>query len=323
MIGDNLYLWGGNDVPQVHNNDEKTRLTSQIAIFSITSGVWNSRPTNGSPPLGVKGYSCTSSNDKIYFFGGWCSHDHCYHNSLNELDISTLTWTQLQSTDDSIKVMKRGYGGIMSSEQEGHHYLLFIGGHGSPPSTQLSDVQYYQLPSGIARTNEQNIYDLKTGNNINIILYILYILYYHISLISVNVTNYKVLIVNISISMYVIAYNSILLNESLLYLLLKYNTFCHVYYNIQSLLSILTITRCILFVFLLGQWIIPEIIGQCMPPAACFVMEAVNNTRAIIFGGIVENIVSNSLYILDIINRTVVSYIIIHTLTDNMLYNEC
>ena len=87
-------------------------------------------------------------------------------------------------------------------------------------------------------------------------------------------------------------------------------------YNIQSLLS--TLTRCFLFVLLLGQWIIPEIIGQCMPPNVGFVMEAVNNTRAIIFGGEVENTSSNTLYILDIINHTVVSYIIIHTLTDNI-----
>ena len=60
-----------------------------------------------------------------------------------------------------------------------------------------------------------------------------------------------------------------------------------------------------------------------MPPNSSFVMEAVNNTRAIVFGGAVKDTLSNTLYILDIINHTVVSYIIIHTLTDNMLYNEC
>ena len=85
----------------------------------------------------------------------------------------------------------------------------------------------------------------------------------------------------------------------------------------------MTIARCVLFILLLGQWIIPEIIGDCMPPTGGFVLEAVNNTRAIIFGGRIEDIVSNTLYILDIINHTVVSYIIIHTLNDNMLYNEC
>ena len=79
----------------------------------------------------------------------------------------------------------------------------------------------------------------------------------------------------------------------------------------------------VLFVFLLGQWIIPEITGQCMPPNSNFIMEAVNSTRAIIFGGYVVGIPSNTLYILDINNCTVVCYIIIYTLTDNMLYNEC
>ena len=171
MIGDNLYLWGGNRVPFVHNNDEKRRLTSEIAIFNITSGLWNFKLINGSPPLGIKGYLCTSSNDKIYFFGGWCQHDSCFHNSLNELDISTLTWTQLQPTDDSITVMKRGYGGIMSSEQAGHHCLLLVGGIGSPPSTQLPQAQCYQCPDGKISTNEQNVYDLKTGNDINISYY--------------------------------------------------------------------------------------------------------------------------------------------------------
>ena len=173
MIGDFLYLWGGNKVPSVHNNKEKRRLTSQIAIFNITSGIWNSRLTSGYPPLGVQGYLCTSINSKIYYFGGWCYHDSCYHNSLNELDISTLTWTQLQSTNDSIAVMKRGYGGIMSSEQAGKCCLLIIGGSGSPPSIQLPQVQYHQLPSGKVSTNEQNIYDLTTGNNINISYYII------------------------------------------------------------------------------------------------------------------------------------------------------
>ena len=75
--------------------------------------------------------------------------------------------------------------------------------------------------------------------------------------------------------------------------------------------------------FVLGQWIIPEIIGQSMPPNSGFVMESVNNRRAFIFGGVVRDKPFDYLYCLDIINHTVVSYIIIHTLTDNMLYNEC
>ena len=172
MIGDALYLWGGDsdDLPDVHNSEEKKRVTSQVQIFDITTGKWNNQSTRGNPPLGVVGYFCTTINNKIYYFGGYCGHDFCFHNSLNELDTSTLTWTQLQPTDDNITVMKRGYGGIMSSEQAGHHCLLIIGGHGSPPSIQLPQAQYYHFLDGRVSTNEHNIYDLTTGNNINISL---------------------------------------------------------------------------------------------------------------------------------------------------------
>ena len=176
MIGDNLYLWGGGphpDLPKVHNNDEKRRLTSQVEIFNITSGKWDSIPTSGDPPLGVVGYICTTFKDKIYYFGGWCYHDNCYHNAIFQLDTSTYIWTQLQPTDDRIAVMKRGLGDIMSTEYEGQHRLLIIGGLGSPPSIQVPQAQYFQLSSGNVSTNEHNLFDILTGKNINISYYII------------------------------------------------------------------------------------------------------------------------------------------------------
>ena len=75
----------------------------------------------------------------------------------------------------------------------------------------------------------------------------------------------------------------------------------------------------VLFVLLLDEWTIPDISGQCMLPNNNFVMEMIHNTRAIIFGGIVDDTTSNTLYIVDIINNTLVCYIIIYTLTNNML----
>ena len=77
----------------------------------------------------------------------------------------------------------------------------------------------------------------------------------------------------------------------------------------------------VLFVLLLDEWTIPDISGQCMPPNSGFVMEMVHNNRAVIFGGIVEDgtTTSNIIYIVDIINNTLVCYIIIYTLTNNML----
>ena len=57
-----------------------------------------------------------------------------------------------------------------------------------------------------------------------------------------------------------------------------------------------------------------------MPPNNSFVMEMIHNTRAIIFGGRVnEGTPNNTIYIVDIINNTLVCYIIIYTLTNKML----
>ena len=174
VIDDNLYLWGGEQpsLPLVHNNDKKRRLTSQALIFNITSGKWDTKPTKGNPPLGVSAYSCATLNNNIYFFGGYCGHDMCFHNSLNELDTSTLTWTKISPTDDKRPVIKRSYCGMMLSECGGVHHLLVIRGIGSPPSTKLSQAQYIQSPhSGNIRTNEQNLFNISTSKYINISYY--------------------------------------------------------------------------------------------------------------------------------------------------------
>ena len=173
MIGDVLYLWAGEqrDLPRVHDSDRKRELTSNIELYHVPSGQWSIKPTSGKPPLGVRGYSCSAVNDKIYYFGGSCGHDNCYHNSLNELDhrylwsdtAVTAKWKELQPTNDDILVMKRGYGGMITIEDDGIHCLLMIGGLGSPPTVKLPDTKYVQLQTGSVRTNEQNIYNLFTG----------------------------------------------------------------------------------------------------------------------------------------------------------------
>ena len=147
VIKDLMYAWGGNepDLPLVHNSIEKQTLTSNIIkIFHLPSGQWNVKATSGNPPLGMIGYSCTAVGEKIYYFGGWCGPDDCYHNSLNELDTVNLTWKQLQSTDNHISVMKRCNGGMITVEDDGT-YLLMIGGDGSPPTVQLKQAQYILL----------------------------------------------------------------------------------------------------------------------------------------------------------------------------------
>ena len=172
LIGDTLYTWGGDrpDIPAVHDSDHKRNATSHIEIYMyhLHTGQWSTKPTSGKPPLGVVRYSCSAVNDNIYYFGGQCGHDRCYHNSLNELNTVTATWKELQPTSDHIPVMKRAYGGMITItiEDDGVHYLLMIGGTGSPPTIELPNTQYVKLPSGCVRTNEHNMYNVTTGKHV-------------------------------------------------------------------------------------------------------------------------------------------------------------
>ena len=168
LIGDTLYTWGGDrhDIPGVHYSNYKRETTSHIEIYHLHTGQWSTKPTSGKPPLGVAGYSCSAVNDNIYYFGGWCGHDICYHNSLNVLNTATATWKELQPTSDDIPVMRRGFGGMITIEDDGVH-LLMIGGRGGPlPTVKLPITRYVVLPSGRVRTNEHNIYSISTGKHI-------------------------------------------------------------------------------------------------------------------------------------------------------------
>jgi hypothetical protein len=159
-----LYTWGGNhpDLPAVHDSLLKREWRSKIETFHISTGRWTIRPTTGSPPLGVIGYSCSIIDDyKIAFFGGWCGHDSCYYNSLHQLDIKEFNWTQLSKSPDG--VMKRGYGGMITIEDDDGIKLLMIGGCGSPPTIPHQQFQYVKLSSGRVRTNEINMFTPSSG----------------------------------------------------------------------------------------------------------------------------------------------------------------
>ena len=95
LLYDTLYMWGGeyDGLPYEH---DKMSYVSHVDTFTITTGIWSRRPTTGVPPLGVQGYSCTTINNSISYFGGGCHHDpiagicNGYHNSINVLDTDTL-----------------------------------------------------------------------------------------------------------------------------------------------------------------------------------------------------------------------------------------
>ena len=62
--------------------------------------------------------------------------------------------------------------------------------------------------------------------------------------------------------------------------------------------------------FCIGKWSNPSIIGQCIPPPYGFIIDKINNTRAVLFGGLEDDdtgtTYSNNIYILEMSVSTVV-----------------
>ena len=164
-VGDSLYVWAGwqDGLPEVHDGGGKRKLTSNIQHFTPSTGQWVSRATTGTPPLGVIHYSCTAIDDQLYYFGGYCGHGNCYHNSITQLDTVSLQWRELEPTDATRPVMRRAKSGMISLEQDGVHHLLIVGGIGSKPAVQLPHAEYCKVSSVLWRTSEHSVYNLSSS----------------------------------------------------------------------------------------------------------------------------------------------------------------
>ena len=164
VVGESVFVWGGErpDLPLVHDPPQKRKFLSTIDRLEFRTGRWSSHVTRGaSPPLGAMGYFCTTRNTDIFFFGGYCGHDMCYHNDVNSFNSLTYEWSNIIPTSDA--VMKRSGGGMVCMESMGTEYLFMIGGTGSTPTTYQSQYQYNQMVNSIIRTNEQNLLNLSTS----------------------------------------------------------------------------------------------------------------------------------------------------------------
>ena len=176
-------MWGGlyDGLPPVH---DKMSYVSHVDTFTITTGIWSRRPTTGVPPLGVEGYSCTSINNSICYFGGHCYHApiagicNGFHNSINILDTDTLRWNELSPTTDDSYVMRRDRGGMISFSSNDEDLAFIIGGRGRLPTTQQPNAIYDTSlsSSGYCVTNECNVFNITTSKYY-VLLYVHVLMY--------------------------------------------------------------------------------------------------------------------------------------------------
>ena len=120
---------------------------------------WEKQHTTGTPPPGVRGYGSCCIGTGIYYFGGYCGHDSCYHNSLFLLNTATLVWDELVPTIEHHGPMKKAYGALLAFDDQ----LLAFGGKGEPVPSSPSPLAKYKKYYERVYTNEHHLFHQKGG----------------------------------------------------------------------------------------------------------------------------------------------------------------
>ena len=120
---------------------------------------WEKHHTTGTPPPGMRGYGSCSSGTNIYYFGGYCGHSSCYHNSLFLLNTTTLAWDELAPTTEYKGPMRKAYCALLAFEDQ----LLAFGGRGKTEPRNPSPLATYEKYAGDVYTNEHHLFDRKRG----------------------------------------------------------------------------------------------------------------------------------------------------------------
>ena len=150
-------------IPEVHDSPTKREFLSSVDVFQSDCGDWIRRETSGTPPLGVEGYRCAAVGDSLYYFGGDCGHDKCYHNSVHKLSTSSLQWMMLSpSTSESGAPMRKTNSGMVPFRDGEEDILYVVAGIGPTPSHRQPGAQYSTV-SDYLFSNEQHMFSLTTS----------------------------------------------------------------------------------------------------------------------------------------------------------------
>ena len=170
LLRNKIYCWGGkqNDLPRVHDSEDKRKITSTMDIFELSTFKWERKSTTSIPPTGVIHYACTSIKDSVLCFGGNCKTLDCFHNSLYKLNTLTLNWNEINTiTTDNIPMRKHGCG-MISFNMNGEDHLFLSGGLGPTPLTKQRHAQYIPDPNEphLLYTNEIHCMNVTTSPGI-------------------------------------------------------------------------------------------------------------------------------------------------------------
>ena len=154
-----VVTWHGTspNMPKVHSSALKKSLTSNIQTFDMSALSWTSVATTGEPPAAVMDYSSCSLGNKMYYFGGNCIPDGCFHNDLFTLDTLSKDWRQVDYIGSPTSSPMKKIGHEMASFTiDSNDYLFVFGGVGPTPTPTPSHGQYvlYTTRPNRSYTNE-------------------------------------------------------------------------------------------------------------------------------------------------------------------------
>ena len=160
-------MWGGLHfgLPIVHDSEEKKSMSSVMEVCHLATGRWEQKPTTGTPPLGVRAYAAAAIGNEIFYYGGYCGHGDCYHNSLHSFNVDTFNWKELSPTCTTPHhgPMMKGSCAMVTVQLDGEDYLVIIGGRGPFSNTPTQAGAQYSDGYGRKSCNEIHYYKLSSG----------------------------------------------------------------------------------------------------------------------------------------------------------------
>ena len=156
-----VLLWGGLSKDFVKMK-ERAKLASVVEIFDPNLKKWEQKPVTGALPPGLYAGACSSMIDTVYAFGGTDGINR--HNSLHQLETSSLEWRELKVHNPHDAPMKKSGCAMVSYNDD---TLVLFGGFGIPSkaiqsgSTCIKDTR---SSDGRGWTNEFHLFNLKEGN---------------------------------------------------------------------------------------------------------------------------------------------------------------
>ena len=172
LVRNKVYV-GGGCVPEFKSEEGRNSLTRIIEQFDVSDRSWHRLVTKGTPHPGLSAVACASFGNYLYAYGG--SNLQRLSGVLSQLDLDTLTWSQLSPETKDGPMRKDASGMVHFSEDK----LAVVCGYAHPNDLSnlktggSSDIKSEFIQRRIREpaindvggwTNEMHIFSIKESN---------------------------------------------------------------------------------------------------------------------------------------------------------------